>query len=159
MLNLAFSNWLASSPLIVWTVNLGGLLPCIFSIISVTKVSPTTWFLSGMIVINRQASSTRQSRHNLKYEPTSNIQTHYSLIPDSSIAPLQVHYYSEALPNTALILCWSWHAEVLQGTTIEGLAQDLYISARMEFKPETLQMQGTKLITESTHHAQNVWTG
>jgi len=28
-----------------------------------------------------------------------------SFIPDVSIAPLQVHYYSEALPTTALILC------------------------------------------------------
>jgi len=28
-----------------------------------------------------------------------------SFIPDISIAPLQVHYYSEALPTTALILC------------------------------------------------------
>ena len=27
--------------------------------------------------------------------------------PDISIAPLQFHYYSEALPATALILCWS----------------------------------------------------
>ena len=29
----------------------------------------------------------------------------HSLIPDISIAPLQVHYYSEALLSTALILC------------------------------------------------------
>jgi len=31
----------------------------------------------------------------------------HSFIPDISIAPLQVHYYSEALPTTALILCQS----------------------------------------------------
>jgi len=31
----------------------------------------------------------------------------HSFIPDISIAPLQVHYYSEALPTTALILCKS----------------------------------------------------
>ena len=30
-----------------------------------------------------------------------------SFIPDISIEPLQVHYYSEALPTTALILCQS----------------------------------------------------
>jgi len=30
-----------------------------------------------------------------------------SLIPDISIAPLQVHYYSEALPTAALLLCRS----------------------------------------------------
>jgi len=29
----------------------------------------------------------------------------HSFILDISIAPLQVHYYSEALPTTALILC------------------------------------------------------
>ena len=31
----------------------------------------------------------------------------HSFIPDISIAPLQVHYYSEALLTTALILCRS----------------------------------------------------
>jgi len=29
----------------------------------------------------------------------------YSFIPDISIAPPQVHYYSESLPTAALILC------------------------------------------------------
>jgi len=29
------------------------------------------------------------------------------LDPPLSIAPLQIHSYSEALPTTALILCWS----------------------------------------------------
>jgi len=29
----------------------------------------------------------------------------HSFIPDISIAPLQVHYYSEAFPTKALILC------------------------------------------------------
>jgi len=31
----------------------------------------------------------------------------FLLISDISIVPLQVHYYSEALPTTALILCRS----------------------------------------------------
>jgi len=31
----------------------------------------------------------------------------HSFIPDISIAPLQFHYYSEALKTTALILYWS----------------------------------------------------
>jgi len=30
----------------------------------------------------------------------------HSFIPDISIAPLQVHYYSEALPTTALYSYW-----------------------------------------------------
>jgi len=31
----------------------------------------------------------------------------HSFIPHISIAPLQVHYWSESLLATALILCWS----------------------------------------------------
>ena len=31
----------------------------------------------------------------------------HSFIMDISILPLQVHYYSEAHPTTALIMCWS----------------------------------------------------
>jgi len=36
-----------------------------------------------------------------------NTNTIHSVIPDISIAPLQVIYYSEVLPTTALILCRS----------------------------------------------------
>jgi len=35
------------------------------------------------------------------------ITIHHSFNPDISTVPLQVHYYSEALPTTALILCGS----------------------------------------------------
>src|SRR6218665_2302129 len=31
----------------------------------------------------------------------------HSFVSDISIAPLQFHYYSEALSTTAVILCWS----------------------------------------------------
>jgi len=31
----------------------------------------------------------------------------HSFIPDNYVAPLQVRYYSEALPTTALIMCRS----------------------------------------------------
>src|SRR6218665_677013 len=48
----------------------------------------------------------------------SNAISNHSLIPDISVAPL--HYYSEALPTTALILCRSLHAEALQATASEG---------------------------------------
>ena len=48
--------------------------------------------------------------------------TFHSFIPDISIAPFQVHYYSEALPTTALILCWGYQTEVLEATVSEGLA-------------------------------------
>ena len=50
----------------------------------------------------------------------------HSFIPDISIAPLQVHYYSEALPTRALILCRSQDAKALEATTSEGLAQGPY---------------------------------
>src|SRR6218665_310699 len=72
-------------------------------------------------------------------------------IPDISIAPLQVHYYSEELPTTALILCRSQHTKALQATVSEGLAQGPYVAARVGFKPATLQMQDTELTTEPSH--------
>src|SRR6218665_47796 len=71
-----------------------------------------------------------------------------SFLPDISIAPLQVHYYSEALPTTALILCWSYHAKALHATVSERLAQGRYLVARVGFKPATFRTQGTKLTTE-----------
>src|SRR6218665_397275 len=71
-----------------------------------------------------------------------------SFLPDISIAPLQVHYYSEVLPTTALILCWSYHAKALQATASERLAQFLYMVARVGFEHATFRMQCTKPTTE-----------
>jgi len=65
-----------------------------------------------------------------------------------SIAPLQVHCYSEALLTKASILCWSQHTEVLQATVSEGLAQGPYVAARVLFEPVTFWMQGTEPTTE-----------
>jgi len=50
---------------------------------------------------------------------------------------------SEALVTTALILCQSLDAEVLQATASEGLAQGSYVAARVGFKPATLWTKGT----------------
>src|SRR6218665_1974849 len=72
----------------------------------------------------------------------------HSFILDISIAPLQVHYYSEALPTAALILCQSKHAKALQTTVSEGLAQGPYVAARVGFRPATLRTQGTELTAE-----------
>jgi len=47
----------------------------------------------------------------------------HSFILDISIAPLQVHYYSEAILTTALI------SKALQATTIDGLAEGPYMLA------------------------------
>ena len=64
---------------------------------------------------------------------------HHSLILDISIEPLQVHYYSEALPTTASILCRSKNAEVLQATTSEGVPQVPSVTARVGFEPVTFR--------------------
>ena len=42
---------------------------------------------------------------------------------------------SEALPTTAITLCRNLHAEALQATVSEGLAQGPYVAARAVFKP------------------------
>ena len=62
--------------------------------------------------------------------------------------PLQVHYYSEALLITALILYQSKHAEAPQATANEALAQGPYVAAGAGFESVTFQTQGTKLTTE-----------
>src|SRR6218665_1833345 len=67
---------------------------------------------------------------------------HNSFVPDISIAPLQVHCYSEALPTTALTLRWIKHAEALQASASEGLAQGPYVAG---FEPASLRTEGTEL--------------
>ena len=47
-------------------------------------------------------------------------------IPDISIAPLSVHYYSEALPTTAMETVSEITREALQATVSEGLAQGFW---------------------------------
>ena len=64
------------------------------------------------------------------------------------MAPLQVYYYSAALPNTALILCRSEHAKALQATASEGLAQGPYVAAREGFEPATFRTKGTAPTTK-----------
>ena len=65
-----------------------------------------------------------------------------------SLVPLQVHYYSEALLTTKLVLCQSYQAEALQAIVSEGLAQGPYVAAEVRFEHATLWMQGTILTTE-----------
>ena len=51
----------------------------------------------------------------------------------------------EALPTTVIDtkqLCRSLHAEALQATVSEGLAQGPYIAARAGFEPKTLLSKG-----------------
>src|SRR6218665_2330376 len=60
----------------------------------------------------------------------------HSFIPAISIAPLQVLYYSEALPTTARILY-----RCSQATAGNGLAQGPYEAARAGVEPTTLRLK------------------
>ena len=51
---------------------------------------------------------------------------------------------SEALLTTALLLCRSLHAEALQATAREGLAQGPYFAARVGFESATLQVDSKR---------------
>ena len=46
---------------------------------------------------------------------------------------------SEALPTTEIDTVWSLHAEALQATASEGLAQGPYVVTRAGFEPATLK--------------------
>ena len=66
----------------------------------------------------------------------------HSFIPAISIAPLQVLYYSEALPTTAWIYTVSeFSRRSAQATVGKGLAQGSYVVARAGVKPTTLRLK------------------
>ena len=68
----------------------------------------------------------------------------FYFIPDISIAPIQVHYYSEALPTTLL----SDLSHRSATNNCESLAQGPYVAARVGSEPATLRMQGTEPTTK-----------
>ena len=63
----------------------------------------------------------------------------HSFIQAISIAHLQVHYYSEALPMDTVP---EFYAEAPQATVSEGLGQGLYAAARAGVEPMTLRTKG-----------------
>ena len=65
----------------------------------------------------------------------------HSFIQAISIAPLQVHYYSEALP-TQHGYCAEFHTEAPQATVSEGLVQGPYVAARAGVEPMILRTKG-----------------
>src|SRR6218665_130256 len=65
----------------------------------------------------------------------------HSFILAISIAPLQVHYYSEALPATAWILYRRVSHRGAQATASKGLAQGPYVAARVGVEPTTLRLK------------------
>src|SRR6218665_1832245 len=68
------------------------------------------------------------------------IQVLHSFIQAISIAPLQVLYYSEALPITARILYRSFTPKA-QATVGKGLVQGPYLVARAGVEPTTLRLK------------------
>ena len=64
----------------------------------------------------------------------------HSFILVISITPLQVLYYSEALPTTARILYRSFTPSA-QATAGKGLAQGPYVTARAGVEPTTLRLK------------------
>src|SRR6218665_1001910 len=66
----------------------------------------------------------------------------HSFIPAISIAPLQVLYYSEALPTTARIgYCIGVSRRSAQATVGKGLVQGPYMAARAGVEPTTLRLK------------------
>src|SRR6218665_918866 len=72
-----------------------------------------------------------------------------SFILDISIAPLQVHCYSEALPTTnSTDTVSEFHAEAPQATASEGLAQGPYVA---RFEPAVLRTTDIESTNEPPH--------
>ena len=65
----------------------------------------------------------------------------HSFIQAITIAPLQVHYYSEALPTQHGTVS-EFYAETPQATVSEGRAQGPYVAARAGVEPMTLRTKG-----------------
>src|SRR6218665_1861527 len=78
-----------------------------------------------------------------------------SFILAISIAPLQVLYYSEALPTTAWTLYRSFTPRGAQATAGKGLAQRPYVAARVGVNPTTLRLKvivSTKSSSQPRRH-------
>src|SRR6218665_1130002 len=67
-----------------------------------------------------------------------------------SIAPLQVHYYSEALP-TQHGYCIGVSRRSAQATVSKGLAQGPYLAARAGVEPTTQRLRVINLTNASPH--------
>ena len=66
-----------------------------------------------------------------------------------SIALLTAWAFQKRSQPQQLTLCWSLHAEALQATASEGLAQGRYVAARAGFEPAT---PGRKALTLPMRH-------
>ena len=70
-----------------------------------------------------------------------------------SIAPLEVHYYSEALP-TQHGYCIGVSRQSAQATVSKGLAQGSYVAARAGVEPTTLRL---RVIDSTNASPRPVW--
>src|SRR6218665_23614 len=68
----------------------------------------------------------------------------HSFIQDISIAPLQAHYHSKALPHSTDTVS-QCHVEAPPATESEGLAQGPYVAG---FEPATLPTKGAESTNE-----------
>src|SRR6218665_2239102 len=75
------------------------------------------------------------------------IEIHSVLFNGLSNCIVFIHFYSAfhsmSLRPQQLTLCRSLHAEALQTTASEGLAQGPYVAARAGFEPATIRSKGT----------------
>ena len=69
-----------------------------------------------------------------------------------SIELLTARVFQKRSRPQQLILCRSLHAEALQATASEGLAQGPYVAAGAGFEPATIRSKGTTLQCATTHH-------
>ena len=79
-----------------------------------------------------------------------NVHSLNSFVQAISIAPLQVHYYSEVLP-TQHGYCVGVSAKAPHATASEGLAQGPYVAARAGLELVTLRTKGDESTNEPPH--------
>src|SRR6218665_1899785 len=74
----------------------------------------------------------------------------HSFLPDISVAPLQVHYYSllRGAPDYSIDTVAELTRRSATGNCELRTCQGSYVAARMGFEPATLRTQGTEVSTE-----------
>ena|SRR6218665_3179585 len=110
------------------------------------------------LVYEPVVGSNRSSLRKWHMLPTAALQVVHSFIPAISIAPLQVLYYSEALPTTGLQhgYCIGVSRRSAQAAVGKGLTQGPYVAERAGVEPTTLRL---KVINQgaTTSHPRSLW--
>ena len=106
--------------------------------------SSISWFCSSSScrkIVNWKDRKTGNKSKVWLFPQLIHLQYFHSFIPAISIAPLQVLYYSEALPTTARIPYRSFTPKRTGNGTGKGLAQGPYVAARAWVEPTTLRLK------------------